>query len=254
MIRATEQPATRPPLGAFDPTHNGADDAFVSKLNPAGTALVYRPSSAALPSNGAYGIAVDSAGAAYVDRRDRRRGACLSDHRRRLRHDPQRQPRRLRRPSSTPAGSALAYSTFIGGSAADAAVGDRRRRLRQPPTSTGQTLDGATDYPATSGSFDLTPQRRGSTPSRRRSTPPAARSPTRPSSAAPATTPGAGSRSAADGSAYLTGDTLTPVPTTRRLPASFDQTHNGLDDVFVDEAEPGGQRAVVLDLPRWRGQ
>jgi hypothetical protein len=55
--------------GAFQPTLRGGADAFVSKLNPSGTALVYSTfHGGSGGSSGANAIAVDPAGNAYVTR------------------------------------------------------------------------------------------------------------------------------------------------------------------------------------------
>ena len=53
-------------LGAFDTTINGFSDAFVTKLNPAGSALVYSTFLGGFEGDGAIDIAVDSGGNAYV--------------------------------------------------------------------------------------------------------------------------------------------------------------------------------------------
>ncbi len=52
--------------GTFDPTYNGALDAFVAKLNPAGSALVYATFLGTSGIEGAYGIVVDGAGNAFA--------------------------------------------------------------------------------------------------------------------------------------------------------------------------------------------
>ncbi len=52
--------------GAFDVSHNGFDDAFVTKLNSTGTALSYSTFLGGRSYDGGYGIAVDSSGSAYV--------------------------------------------------------------------------------------------------------------------------------------------------------------------------------------------
>ena len=56
--------------GAFDTTFNGggafSEDAFVSKVNAAGSALVYSTFLGGRRSDYGYGIAVDSQGNAYV--------------------------------------------------------------------------------------------------------------------------------------------------------------------------------------------
>jgi hypothetical protein len=55
-----------PVLNAFDATHNGLQDVFVSKINASGTALVYSTYLGGSKHDYGEGIAVDSAGNAYV--------------------------------------------------------------------------------------------------------------------------------------------------------------------------------------------
>jgi photosystem II stability/assembly factor-like uncharacterized protein len=52
--------------GAFDSTLNGSFDTFVTKLNPSGTARLYSTYLGGSNSDDAYGIAIDSAGSAYL--------------------------------------------------------------------------------------------------------------------------------------------------------------------------------------------
>jgi hypothetical protein len=53
--------------GAFDTTFTGgSEDAFVTKLNPAGSSLTYSTYLGGTPDDGGGSIAIDSAGAAYV--------------------------------------------------------------------------------------------------------------------------------------------------------------------------------------------
>ena len=52
--------------GAFDTSYNGGCDAFVAKLNPAGSGLAYATFLGGSGSDYGYGIAVDGAGNAYV--------------------------------------------------------------------------------------------------------------------------------------------------------------------------------------------
>jgi len=52
--------------GSFDTTFNGSSDAFVVKLNAAGTALVYSTFLGGGSGDTGWGIAVDSSGSAYV--------------------------------------------------------------------------------------------------------------------------------------------------------------------------------------------
>lgn len=52
--------------GAYDPSFNGIRDAFVAKLNPSGSALIYATYLGGAASDAANAIAIDSAGNAYV--------------------------------------------------------------------------------------------------------------------------------------------------------------------------------------------
>ncbi|MBN2547987.1 MAG: SBBP repeat-containing protein, partial [Anaerolineales bacterium] len=52
--------------GAVDTSHNGSDDAFVVKLNGAGSAVIYATYLGGNSTEGGGGIAVDASGAAYV--------------------------------------------------------------------------------------------------------------------------------------------------------------------------------------------
>jgi hypothetical protein len=53
-------------VGAYDTSYNDAGDAHITKLNAAGTALVYSTYLGGASDDQAYSIAVDAAGAAYV--------------------------------------------------------------------------------------------------------------------------------------------------------------------------------------------
>ena len=110
-----------PTMNPLQPAYGGGDqDAFVAKINPTGSALVY---STYLGGNGndlGYGIAVDSAGNAYVT------GATSSTN------FPTMNPLQPAYGGGeddafvskiSPTGSALVYSTFLGGSGSDVAQG-----------------------------------------------------------------------------------------------------------------------------------
>jgi hypothetical protein len=58
--------ATFPHLGVLDSTHNGAIDAFVAKVNPSGTGLVYSGYIGGASDDNGTGIAVDGSGNAYI--------------------------------------------------------------------------------------------------------------------------------------------------------------------------------------------
>jgi Beta-propeller repeat len=111
--------------GAFDPTFNGFFDAFVTKLNADGSALAYSTYLGGSGDDGNPTIAVDAAGSAYVasgtDSRDFPTTAGA--------FDPSYSGGRFPFHGDafvtklTPAGSALAYSTYLGGSRSDGASG-----------------------------------------------------------------------------------------------------------------------------------
>ena len=58
--------ATFPVTVGPDLTHNGSDDAFVAKLNPAGTSLVYCGYIGGTSGDAGFGIAIDGSGSAFV--------------------------------------------------------------------------------------------------------------------------------------------------------------------------------------------
>ena len=55
-----------PTMNPLQPANGGGDDAFVTKLNPTGSALVYSTYLGGSGSDVGNGIAVDSSGNAYV--------------------------------------------------------------------------------------------------------------------------------------------------------------------------------------------
>jgi hypothetical protein len=135
--------------GAFDTTFNMSNDGFVTKLNRAGSALDYSTYVGGSAVDGGLGIAIDTTGAAFVT------GQTAS-------HD---------FPISTEAfdatystndtfltkvnldGSALDYSTYLGGSSFDNGFGVAVD-LAGAAFVTGQT--GSADFPTTPGAFDMT--------------------------------------------------------------------------------------------------
>ena len=106
--------------GAFQTKLAGTDDAFVTKINPAGSALVYSTYLGGSGSEQGYGIAVDSAGNGYVIG-----DTDSSDF-------PTMNPVQAAYGGGyedafvaklNPTGSALVYSTFLGGSDYDIGTG-----------------------------------------------------------------------------------------------------------------------------------
>jgi hypothetical protein len=139
--------------GAFATTKNSVDDAFVTKLNASGTALVYSTYLGGNGTNGTdvgYGIAVDSAGNAYVT------GATLST-------DLPTTPGAFETTNNgsddtfvtklNASGTGLVYSTYLGGNSADFGYGIAVD-LAGNAYVTGET--NSTDFPTTPGAFDTT--------------------------------------------------------------------------------------------------
>ena len=136
--------------GTFDTTFNGGLDAFVTKLNASGSALVYSTFLGGMNNDDGEDIAVDASGSAYVT------GDTFSGD----------------FPTTTGAfdttfnggvvdafvtklnasGSALAYSTFLGGTAQDEGQGIGVQQGSAYVTGITQS----TDFPTTTGAFDTT--------------------------------------------------------------------------------------------------
>jgi Beta-propeller repeat len=146
---ATASPDYPTTPGAFDRTFNGQADAFVTKLNASGSALDYSTFLGGTGGDVGFGIAVDGRGRAYVT------GLTQSpDY-----------------PTTSGAfdttfngefdafvtklnasGSALAYSTFLGGTGRDEGEGIAVREGRAYVTG----ITDSPDYPTTRGAFDRT--------------------------------------------------------------------------------------------------
>ncbi len=210
--------------GAYDRTLGGPIDAYVTKFSPDGSALTYSTFLGGSGPDGSLGLAVDFRGNAYVA------GGTSSP-------DFPTTPGAFDRTFDgetdvyvtkvTPNGTALAYSTLVGGAASDGAGGVAVNR-RGEAYVTGATT--STDYPTTPGALRtslggdsdaflsvLTADGIGLAYS--------------------SYLGGSGSDSGADvavdlrGAAYLTGQTFSPdFPTT---PGVYDNTHNGASDAFI---------------------
>ncbi|HMH53502.1 MAG TPA: SBBP repeat-containing protein [Candidatus Acidoferrum sp.] len=104
--------------GALDTTHNGVSDVFVTKLNASGSALVYSTFLGGSDNDGGSGIAVDSAGNAYVTGATASADFPTSSGA----FDPTWNGNPLVEPFDAfvaklnASGSALVYSTYLGGS------------------------------------------------------------------------------------------------------------------------------------------
>jgi len=136
--------------GAFDGTHNGQNDAFVAKLNKTGSSLVYSTLMGGDGRDAGFGIAVDGSGNAFVTGSTVSVGFPTTAGAFDGTHNGQ-DDAFVAKLNAT--GSALVYSTFLGGSAGDvgsgiAADGSGHAYL------TGYTQ--STDFPSLAGAFDPT--------------------------------------------------------------------------------------------------
>ncbi|MEW4228873.1 SBBP repeat-containing protein, partial [Priestia megaterium] len=221
--------------GAFDTTYNDNVDAFVTKLNPTGSALVYSTYLGGSDSDQGLGIAVDTGGNAYVT------GYTQSAN----------FPTTAGAFDTTyndngdafvtklnPTGSALVYSTYLGGSDSDLGLGITVDTGGNAYV-TGYTQ--SANFPTTAGAFDTTYNNNAD----------AFVTKLNPTGSAlvystylGGTDSDQGSAIAVDagGNAYVTGYTQSAnFPTTA---GAFDTTYNDNGDVFVTKLNPTGSALV----------
>jgi beta-propeller repeat-containing protein len=148
LLVSSDFPTT---VGAFDTTHNGSQDVFVAKLNSSGSALVYSTFVGGSGDDLGRSIAVDASGNAYVA------GLTSSPN----------FPTTVGAFDAThngglfdafvtklnPTGSALDYSTFLGGSNSDRGNGIALDTSGNAYV-TGDTS--SSNFPTTAGVFDTT--------------------------------------------------------------------------------------------------
>ncbi len=149
--------------GVFQPRNNAFQssgvasqdpglNAFVTKLNPAGTALVYSTYLGGSGHDGANALAVDTSGNAYVAG-----GAGSTDFPvtsgafQAANHSATTYSAFVTKVN--PAGSALIYSTYLGGSGSDSASGLAVDGAGNVYVTGGST---STDFPVTPGAFQMT--------------------------------------------------------------------------------------------------
>ena len=139
--------------GAFDSTHNGSagsGDAYVAKLDPTGSSLNYATYLGGNKSEGAYDLAVDGAGNVYLT------GHTESTN---FPTTPDAVAVTLAGPSDAfvaklnPAGSALVYSTYLGGNNDEYPLGIATDRGGNVYVS-GNTL--SADFPTSEGAYQGT--------------------------------------------------------------------------------------------------
>lgn len=171
-------------INLADYTEAGGPDAFVTKLNPSGSALVYSTYLGGIKTDIGYAIAVDASGNAYVTGKtggslvSEQFGACLQAVECNFNNFPTTpgafQPTFAAAPSSWPyvtydsfvtklnaSGSALVYSTYLGGSGSDAGLAIAIDNSLNAYI-TGSTT--STDFPTTAGTFQQTPPNSGGFP------------------------------------------------------------------------------------------
>ena len=226
-IAATPYPTT---AGAFNTTHNGFDDVFVTKLNAAGSALIYSTFIGGNLSDRGIGIAIDSTGNAFVTGHtldattDYPTTAGASDTTHNGGED-------VFVTKLNAAGSSLIYSTFLGGNGNDQGYGIAVDKFGNAFL-LGFTDDAATDYPTTAGAFNTT--HNGSIDVFLTKLNPAGSTLIYSSFiGGSGVDRGTGITLDSSGNAFLVGLTLdatTDFPTT---PGAADTTHNGGADPFV---------------------
>ncbi len=137
-------------VGAFQPNSNDDQDAFVTKLNSTGSALLYSTYLSGDHRDRGTGIAVDSSGNAYVSGEtqspDFPTTSGAFDTTQNGNRDWDAFVTKL-----NPAGSALLYSTYLGGT-----YDDRGTGIVVDPSGNAYVtgLTGSTDFPTTAGAFD----------------------------------------------------------------------------------------------------
>ena len=144
LTYSTDFPTT---AGAYQTSPGGGADAFVTKLNPTGTALVYSTYLGGMSDDYGAGIAVDTAGNAYVT-------GCTEST------DFPTTPGAYQTSHGggadafvtklNPTGTALVYSTYLGGTNDDRGNGIAVDTAGDAYV-TGQTT--STDFPTTAGGF-----------------------------------------------------------------------------------------------------
>jgi beta-propeller repeat-containing protein len=140
--------------GALDQSDNaGGDDAFVAKVNAAGSALVYAGFLGGSGDETGYGIAVDGSGRAFVTGSTTSHGATFPDTTGALDYSGNAGGTDAFVAEVNAAGSALVYAGFLGGSGEDVGSG-----IAVGPSGmayvVGSTRSTAATFPSTPGALD----------------------------------------------------------------------------------------------------
>jgi hypothetical protein len=220
--------------GAFDTSLDGYwSDAFVAKLNPAGSGLAYATFLGGSDTDIGFGIAVDGADSAYVTGRTFSSNFPTTPGAFDVSFNGFNDAFVLK---LNPAGSGLAYATFLGGSSSNTGAADYGAAIAVDGAGsayvTGETA--SSDFPTTPGAFD--PSYNGAFVAKFNPTG---------SGLVYATFLGGGGTDRGyaitvdgAGSAYVTGETSSSnFPTT---PRALDTSLNGSYDAFVAKLNPAG--------------
>ncbi|MGB7201568.1 MAG: SBBP repeat-containing protein [Pyrinomonadaceae bacterium] len=135
--------------GAYDTTHNGNKDVFATKLNAAGSGLVYSTFIGGTGDDFGYGIAVDAAGNAYLTGFTESASYPTTGGAYDMTYNGSQD---VFATKLNGAGSALVYSTFIGGTTSEWGLGIAVDAVGNAYL-TGWASSG---YPTTTGAFDTT--------------------------------------------------------------------------------------------------
>ena len=141
--------------GVVDTSFNGVSDAFVTKVNPSGTALIYSTFLGGGDGDSASGIAIDSAGNAYVAGITSSTTVPFFPRTSGVFQFFSNGGREGFVSKLNPTGSALSYSTFIGGGGDDT-INDIAVDRSGNAYITGATPDSSPAFPTTAGAFDTT--------------------------------------------------------------------------------------------------
>jgi len=157
----TESPDFPTTSGAFQTTHGGKTDVFVTKLNASGTGLVYSTYLGGSDRDEGSGIAVDGSGQAYITGWTNSNDFPTTSGAFQTRYGGGFRDVFVTKLNAS--GTALVYSTYLGGSDWDEGLGIAVDGLGQAYI-TGETMSpyppdhppDIPDYPTTSGAFQTT--------------------------------------------------------------------------------------------------
>jgi hypothetical protein len=228
---STDFPTT---AGAFDTTHNGGLDAFVTKLDPIGSGLLYSTYLGGTDGDDGSGIAIDAAGSAYVTGGTRSTDFPTTAGAFDTTHNGGFEDAFVTK--LNPLGTGLLYSTYVGGGGEDGG-NDIALDTTGSAYVTGSTS--SADFPTSVGAFD-TSYAGGFDAFVTKLNPAGSALVYSTYLGGTGTGQESGLGIAIDvaGSAYVTGRTAsTDFPTTV---GAFDTTHNGAQDAFVTKLNPLG--------------